>query len=44
MINELILKNKSIRTKNYCKDNENLDLLKQSLNKIYQTVETKKIR
>ena len=42
MINELILKNKSIRTKITAKDNENLDLLKQSLNKIYQTVETKK--
>ncbi len=43
MINELILKNKVLELKITAKDNENLDLLKQSLNKIYQTVETKKL-
>ena len=43
MINELVLKNKVLELKVTSKDNENLDLLKQSLNNIYQIVETKKL-
>ena len=39
----MILKNKILELKVASKDNENLDLLKQSLSAIYQIVETKKL-